>query len=80
MISADTASKQLVDFFDQIFIGSNIVEKTLWDKYATVVLPLVSSVNNKITDAIDDVDEGLTSVRCFFRNDNQVRMSLHSAL
>ena len=57
-----------------------MVEKALGDEDAAIVLALVSSLYNDVTNTIDDIDESLTSRGGLLRYDDKVRVSLHGAL
>ena len=54
--------KNLVKVFNEVLVSSNEVKKTFRNKYTTIVLALLSSLTNDITNSVDNIDKGLSSV------------------
>ena len=65
---------------EEVLVGSNIIEETLGDQNTAVVLALVGSFGNDITDSVNDVDQGFSSVGALFRDDDKVRVGLHGTI
>jgi len=80
LLSGHTVSKKLIDLLNQILVCGDIVEETLRNEDTTVVFPLVGSLSNDITDSVNDVDQGFSSVGALFRDDDKVRVGLHGTL
>jgi hypothetical protein len=55
---------------EEVFVGSNIIEKTFGDQNTAVVLALVGSFGNDITNSVDNIDESLSTIGTLFRDNN----------
>ena len=79
LFSALAIGEKLVNLLNQILVGSYIVKQPLRDEHAPVVFTLVSSVHHDIADSINDVNESLTAMCAFLRDNDHIRVSLHGA-
>ena len=72
--------EKLVELAEKLMEGRDVGEETFGDDNATVVLVLVGSGGDDISNVVDDVLEGLETVGALLGDDHDVRLGLEGTL